>query len=262
MHWTPRFFVFFKSGKSWRGSRKLWCMSSQYRCNIKKNISGSSHDQNVGLLPIARVPVGTTWNNDLGHYDMMWVCGVNQRPRVWSMRPFPRCQTQESLVRDDVFSFAQTCGIMCGFFSRLRPLADYVCARTFLYLCPVLKPSQMQDSRAQTNWARTNAGLTRTNGQSAPDSAVSTQNYAPDSWPHTPNTGERILGRQIDTWRSMDQSGAEHVDSQEGSSSRGTLMQCGSEVFNPFPISPLNWRLFLWQDQKRKFLCFHNKVMW
>jgi hypothetical protein len=68
----------------------------------------------------------------------------------------------------------------CGeFFYGLRPLADSVCAQTFLYLSPLLKPAQMQDSRAQTNWARTNAGLTRTNGHSVPDSAVSTHNYAP-----------------------------------------------------------------------------------
>jgi hypothetical protein len=70
-------------------------------------------------------------------------------PRVWSTRPFPRLQTQETLARD-VFSFARF-GIMFGFFTGLRPLADSVCAQTFLYLCPVLKPAQMQDSRAQTN---------------------------------------------------------------------------------------------------------------
>ncbi len=76
------------------------------------------------------------------------------------------------------FSFARF-GIMWGFFSCLRPLADSVCAQTFLYLCPVLKPAQIQDSRAQANWARTNAGLTGTNGHSAPNLAVSTHNYAP-----------------------------------------------------------------------------------
>jgi hypothetical protein len=35
-------------------------------------------------------------------------------PRVWSTRPFPRCQTQETLARD-VSSFARF-GIMWGFF--------------------------------------------------------------------------------------------------------------------------------------------------
>jgi hypothetical protein len=81
---------------------------------------------------------------------------------------------------------------MWAFFTGLRPLADSVCARTFLYLCPVLKPAKMQDSRAQTNSVRTNAGLTRTNGHSAPDSAVSTHNYAPI-----------IVGRILQTRRYM-----------------------------------------------------------
>ncbi len=131
--------------------------------------------------------VGTQWSCRL---QKCWVMWRNKRkksgrmrqsesygPCVWSMRPFPRCQMQETLARD-VFSFARF-GIMWGFFSGLRPaLTDSVCARTFLYLCPVLKPAQMQDSQAQTNWAHTNAGLTRTNGHSAPDSAVSTHNYA------------------------------------------------------------------------------------
>jgi hypothetical protein len=67
---------------------------------------------------------------------------VRSYPRVWSTRPFPRtCQTQETLARD----FFHLCGLeSCGdFFSGLRPLADSVSARTFLYLCPVLKPAQM-----------------------------------------------------------------------------------------------------------------------
>ncbi len=68
----------------------------------------------------------------------------------------------------------------CGdFFCGSRPLTDSVCAQTFLYLCPVLKPVQMQDSSAQTNWASTNAGLTHTNGHSVPNLAMSTHNYAP-----------------------------------------------------------------------------------
>jgi hypothetical protein len=58
-------------------------------------------------------------------------------------------QTQETLAHD-VFSFSWF-RIMWGFFSGLRPLADSVCVRTFLYLCPVLKPAQMLDSHAQTN---------------------------------------------------------------------------------------------------------------
>jgi hypothetical protein len=78
------------------------------------------------------------------------------------------------------FFFICAVWIHVGIFSGSRPLADSVCARKFLYSCPVLKPAQMQDSvRAQTNWACTNAGLTRTNGHSAPNSAVSTHNYAP-----------------------------------------------------------------------------------
>jgi hypothetical protein len=99
-------------------------------------------------------------------------------PCVWSARPFPGCQTQETLARDVFYLRGlESCGDL--FFSNLRPLADSVCPPTFQYLCPVLKPAQTQDSRAQTNWARTNAGLTRTNGHSALDSAVPTHNYAP-----------------------------------------------------------------------------------
>ncbi len=64
-----------------------------------------------------------------------------------------------------------------------------VCANiSVCYVCPVFKPAQMQDSCAQTNWARTNAGLRRTNGHSAPDSVVSTHHYAP------------IVGRILQTW--------------------------------------------------------------
>jgi hypothetical protein len=84
---------------------------------------------------------------------------------------------QRSLAHN-VFSFAQF-GIIWGFFFGLGPSGDSVCAQSFLYLCPVLKPAQMQNSRAQTNCALANAGLTRANGHSAPDSAVSTHNYAP-----------------------------------------------------------------------------------
>jgi hypothetical protein len=109
--------------------------------------------------------------------NYLYVHDSHHFPRVWSTRPFTQCQMQETLARD-IFSFARF-GIMRGFIFGLRPLVDSVCARTFLCLCPVLKPAQMQDSRAQTNWARTNAGLTSTNGHSAPRSAVSTHNHAP-----------------------------------------------------------------------------------
>jgi hypothetical protein len=76
------------------------------------------------------------------------------------------------------FSFAQF-GIMWGFFFRFEATGWLRLRAKISVFVPVLKPAQMQDSRAQMNWARTNAGLTLTNGHSAPDSAVSTHNYAP-----------------------------------------------------------------------------------
>ncbi len=54
-----------------------------------------------------------------------------------------------------------------------------LCANISVFVPGAYKPAQMQDPRAQTNLARTNAGLTRTNGHSAPDLAVSAHNYAP-----------------------------------------------------------------------------------
>jgi hypothetical protein len=75
---------------------------------------------------------------------------------VFGVRGRSRGVEHRKPLRVTFFSFARF-GIMRGLFSGLRPLADSVCARTFLYLCPVLKPAQMKDSRAQRNWARTNA---------------------------------------------------------------------------------------------------------
>ncbi len=99
-------------------------------------------------------------------------------PPVFGVRGCFRSVKRRKPLRETFFHLrgSESCG---DFFSGLRPLADSVCARTFLYLCPVLKPAHMQDSRTQTNWDRTNAGLTCTNGHSAPDSAVSTHDYAP-----------------------------------------------------------------------------------
>ncbi len=109
-------------------------------------------------------------------------------PRVWGTRPFPRCQTQETLARD-VFSFARF-GIMWGFFFRFE-------ATGWLGLCPNIS---VFVSGAE---ARTYAGFTRTNELSPHKcrvhahkrpfctrfGSVNTQLCA-YSWPlYTPNTG-------------------------------------------------------------------------